>query len=30
VLVGTTAWPELHRILDICIQAVAHGQDIRG
>jgi hypothetical protein len=29
VLAGTTAGLELHRILDIRIQAVAHGQDIR-
>jgi hypothetical protein len=29
VLAGTIAGLELHRILDICIQAVAHGQGIR-
>jgi len=28
VLAGNTAGLERHRILDICIQAVAHGQDI--
>jgi hypothetical protein len=29
VLAGTAAGLELHCILDICVQAVAHGQGIR-